>query len=265
MINRMAWRDSAPPLLTRDVIANIVKNQKLPSVFEQADNLIAYLALGDPGQEEEYDLHHGAIMGAKDGAGEDFIVQYLKQQGYIDLRGDVVRGWLRLTMKGWERADHLRRGAVNSRKAFMAMRFGDTVLDAVYEDFKEAVMQTGFSLFRLDEEPRAGLIDDRLRAEILASRFLIADLTHGNQGAYWEAGYAEGLGKPVIYTCEKKKFEDKTAGGTHFDTNHHLTVLWEPKDMPKACDDLKATIRTTLAGESKLQDDKRAEGTLLRG
>jgi nucleoside 2-deoxyribosyltransferase len=61
--------------------------------------------------------------------------------------------------------------------------------------------------------------------EIRMCRFLIADLTCGNQGAYWEAGYAEGLGKPVIYTCNKSYFDKE---GTHFDTNHHQTVLWDP-------------------------------------
>jgi len=35
-----------------------------------------------------------------------------------------------------------------------------------------------------------------------------------NPGAYWEAGYAEGLGKPVIYTCEEAKFVE----ASHFDT-----------------------------------------------
>ena len=64
----------------------------------------------------------------------------------------------------------------------------------------------GFDLFKSDDEPRAGLIDDQLRVDIQSSDFLIADLTHDNLGAYWEAGYAEGLGKPVIYTCEQENF-----------------------------------------------------------
>ena len=69
-----------------------------------------------------------------------------------------------------------------------------------------AVASAGFDLVRLDEDPQAGSIDERLRVEIRKSRFLVADLTHGNPGAYWEAGFAEGLGKPVIYTCEKDDF-----------------------------------------------------------
>ena len=78
---------------------------------------------------------------------------------------------------------------------------------------------------------------------------LISDLTHHNNGAYWEAGYAEGLGKPVIYTCREDVMKD-----THFDTNHHLIVKWTTKGIADAVDRLKATIRATLLGDAKLED-----------
>ncbi len=45
--------------------------------------------------------------------------------------------------------------------------------------------------------------------QIRDAKFVIADLTHGNDGAYWEAGYAEGLGKPVAYICEKEEFKKR--------------------------------------------------------
>ena len=106
-------------------------------------------------------------------------------------------------------------------------------------------------MFRLDEQPQAGLIDDRLRLEIRRSRFLVADLTRASNGAYWEAGYAEGLGKPVIYTCERTEFQKH---GTHFDTNHLHTVIWEESDLKTAGDRLALTIRTTLPDEAKLDD-----------
>ena len=113
---------------------------------------------------------------------------------------------------------------------------------------------TGFTLRRLDDVPRAGLIDDRLRVEIRACRFLLADLSHGNRGAHWEAGYAEGLGKPVIYTCRQNVFEDRNhANYPHFDTNHHLTVAWNPNNIVEALHDLKATIRATFP-EATQQD-----------
>ena len=96
------------------------------------------------------------------------------------------------------------------------------------------------------------MIDDRLRVEIQSSDFIVADLTHDNLGAYWEAGYAEGLRKPVIYTCEKEKFEKEK---THFDTNHHLTIIWDKTDPLKAGESLKATIRATLPELAKQEDE----------
>jgi nucleoside 2-deoxyribosyltransferase len=94
------------------------------------------------------------------------------------------------------------------------------------------------------------LIDDQIRVRIRASRFVIAELTHENRGVYWEAGFAEGLGRPVIYTC-KKSAELKT----HFDTNHHLTVRWEYDRLAEAASSLKATIRATLPTEAKQSDE----------
>jgi hypothetical protein len=79
--------------------------------------------------------------------------------------------------------------------AFIAMPFGDSFLDKVFSEcFRPAVAVTGFDLRRLDTHPKAGSIDDRLRVEIRGARFLIAELTGANPGAYWEAGFAEGLG-----------------------------------------------------------------------
>jgi nucleoside 2-deoxyribosyltransferase len=131
----------------------------------------------------------------------------------------------------------------------MAMQFGDNILDRIVDEhFRPAVKEAGFQLYRLDDKPEAGLIDARLRNEIRNCRFLIADLSHANAGSYWEAGYAEGLGKPVIYTCEKSVFDPKaaTVARPHFDTNHHLTVIWEESDPQTAARKLKETIRFTI-------------------
>jgi nucleoside 2-deoxyribosyltransferase len=117
------------------------------------------------------------------------------------------------------------------------------------------VRKTDFELRRLDEGQGAGLIDDQLRVLIRTSRFLVCDLTHGNRGAYWEAGYAEGLGKPVIYTCRRDVFEDRSdPNHPHFDTNHWVTVIWETADPAAAARKLKDTVRATLPAEARLID-----------
>lgn len=108
-----------------------------------------------------------------------------------------------------------------------------------------------FELRILTDRQPAGLIDDQLRVALRASRFVIADLTHGNNGAYWEAGFAEGLGRPVIYTCRKAEWDVRK---THFDTNHLVTIIWEPNQLEDAGTRLTATIRATLPGEARLRD-----------
>ncbi len=255
MTKREQWA-----ILTTDLIENILGNTVLPKHREQLDNFIVWMASTQP----KYGYHVGAVseeaiaaIGAEDETALGFVVSHAINLGLID--GKAVRATggvvgftpLSLTFAGWSRLDEIQRGNTSTRIAFMAMKFGDEQTDSLYRDyFKPAVKDCDFDLKRLDEGQPAGLIDDRLRVEIRQSRFLIADLTHNNNGAYWEAGFAEGLGKPVIYTCRKDVFEQ----GTHFDTNHHLTVIWEWDKVEEAVSKLKNTIRATLPSDAKLED-----------
>ncbi|HPL66168.1 MAG TPA: hypothetical protein PLG94_06535 [Smithellaceae bacterium] len=254
-IRRMQKQDSWPEINSK-ILDVIMENNYLPSPAEQADNLILWI--GDnvevPGVEIGVDPDlHKAIIGAVNNHNFHFIVSSLVEQGLVLSKSEMVKRPVTLSFRGWQRYELIKKGALDSRKAFMAMPYGNDLIDKVYRDyFKKAVEQTGFNLFRIDEKPKAGSIDDRLRVEIRTSKFLIAELTEGNHGAYWEAGFAEGLGKPVIYTCESTYFKNK---GTHFDTNHLHTVLWEREGLEDAAERLKITIRATLPEDAKLKDD----------
>jgi hypothetical protein len=235
-------------LLDLEACKRIVDAGVLPTPHEQGDNLIRWLGanLAGPGVSVRISFpQHGRIAEAQSEAGFNFVVAGLMNAGLLEgdrLMGPGANANVTLTFPGWERFEELRRGT-ESNRAFMAMQYGDPLLDQLVNDhFRPAVGRTGFELHRLDDQQPAGLIDDRLRIEIQSARFLIVDLTHGNRGAYWEAGYAEGLGKPVIYTCQHSKF----AEGSHFDTNHHLTVLWDETTIDVAMRKLKDTIRATI-------------------
>ncbi|WP_040852318.1 hypothetical protein [Nitrosospira lacus] len=249
-------------LLNTDNLPAIVSQTNLPTPPEQLDNLILFL--GDslpPGQHMGLGDEHIALIGARSLNNLGFIAGAAHNRGLIDGRilsdGQdvyVAINNARLTIDGWAAYLDLKKGKTDSKHAFMAMKFNEPVLDDIYlNHFKEAVKNTGFELTRLDEGQPAGLIDDHLRVRIRKARFIIADLTHHNNGAYWEAGHAEGLGKPVIYTCEKSVFNNKTES-THFDANHHLTVLWEHGRLEEAVKQLKATIRATFPLDAKMED-----------
>jgi hypothetical protein len=242
------------------LVKSIIQNHPRPTVQEQADSLIRWI--GDHvkigGQYTSIDeLTVQAIVGSATTEEFRFVSSCLRERGLIaDGSEPRVRGKVTLSFAGWERYQELKRATSDSHKAFMAMQYSNKQLADIFENvFKDAVAKTGFDVFRLVDTPQpAGLIDDDLRVKIRTSRFLIADLTDGNAGAYWEAGYAEGLGKPVIYTCRKEVFEDSKSC-PHFDTNHHLTILWDSDKPQAAGEKLKSTIRATLPAEAKLTDD----------
>jgi len=228
----------------------------LPSPPEQIENLLLWL--GDNLRVFGESIHirpetHSAVIGAANVENFLIVAKELIDRGLF--HGEAVMGpaiFGSLSLQGWQAYEELRRGRSTARKAFMAMVYGSAELDRAFANcFRPAVRSAGFSLRRLDESSKAGLIDNQLRVEIRTSRFLIADLTEGNQGAYWEAGYAEGLGKPVIYTCEKAFFDKHRS---HFDTEHHYTVLWEHDRFEDAAFALTTTIRATLPDEAQMED-----------
>ena len=154
-----------------------------------------------------------------------------------------------LTLEGWERYEREKRGDFRSNYGFIAMQFNDTELDSFIEDIVKPFVKEniGCDLVDMRDVSRAGIIDNIMRVRIRDAAFVIADLTHDNRGAYWEAGYAEGLGKPVIYTCKREKFEKD---GSHFDTNHCTTVLWSKEEPEKFRQELVATLHRSLDDSS---------------
>jgi hypothetical protein len=252
------------PVVTDGMTLRILQEDRLPPLIEQRDNLLHWL-----GKEHEIGLMYsfgyhgvGARVGSASMGAFQLLLEGMLDEGY--LRGKLGAsgdGAFKLAYRGLERLQELERGTPSGYNAFMAMKFGDAELDRIVDDhFRPAVKDTGFSLYRLDDKPEAGLIDARLRNEIRNCRFLIADLSHANHGAYWEAGYAEDLGKPVIYTCEKSVFDGKKAdiARPHFDTNHHLTIIWETAEPADAARRLTDAIRFTIPEAGQADDALRA-------
>lgn len=249
-----------PIELTSETMKYIIENVTFPSVKEQADILILWM--GDFAKSKSPDylipLKMGAlssIIGAKNSRTITYIAKSLVGKGILRVAFDSGgNSAVEITYDGWLYYEQLKRVAPLSRLTFMAMQYNNETLQRIYKEIiVDAVKQTGFDIRKLDDVKRAGLIDDKLRVEIRLSKFVIADLSDENRGAYWEAGFAEGLGKTVIYICEEKKF-DKLS--THFDTNHNLTVKWKDDDegLKKFADELKATIRATFPAEAKMED-----------
>ena len=111
------------------------------------------------------------------------------------------------------------------------MWFDDAMVDYRNQGIVPAIERAGFKAFTIDRKEHVNKIEDEVIAEIRRSRFVVADFTHGPDGArgsvYYEAGFAHGLGLDVIFTCRADCLE-----GLHFDTSHYNHIVWTtPEDL----------------------------------
>jgi hypothetical protein len=250
---RTAARGSGPLMITTDWLKHFKSDSSLPSPAVQAINIIRFI--GDEvtrsGERvSTFPVDFPAIVGAPNREFAAQLAKELRERGVlngIDASSNDGTDFIDigLTLDGWEQYEAEKRGRIAGKYGFIAMKYGDPVLEPFVMDVvKPAVKDgTGYDLIDMRNVARAGIIDNIMRTQIRDAAFVIVDLTHDNSGAYWEAGYAEGLGKPVIYICEKAKFE---AAKTHFDTNHCTTVLWSQEDKSNFSQELIATLRRSL-------------------
>ena len=150
-------------------------------------------------------------------------------------------GWVRETNKGGRGfsrsyayrvtvSGHVRIAEVgtnaDSSQAFVAMWFHDSMERVYDEGIAPAIHDCGFKAKRIDRDLKVDKIDDAIISEIRKSKFLVADFTHGRKGArggvYYEAGFAHGLGIPVIFTCRKNMIDE-----VHFDTRQYAHIPWD--------------------------------------
>lgn len=186
----------------------------------------------------------GQALGEPGGQNIVWAAEQLAAHGWIEY-GQLTHGGLklRLTQAGWLEYGHRFRAGEPNR-AFMALKFNAPDLTALVEQVCKPSAETiGLSLVTALDVARAGLIDDIMRVEIRRARVVLVELTHSNRGAYWEGGFAEGLGKPTIYLCRRLEWEREK---THFDTEHLHTIVWDPDDLADAHSRLTAALANTL-------------------
>ena len=164
------------------------------------------------------------------------ILRMLKQRGYLeaDFFGGSVGDFsatARPTAAGWAEIDKLSRPLSDSSQAFIAMWFHESTNDAYVKGIAPAISATGYRPIRIDKKEHNNKIDDEIIAEIRRSRFLVADFTcepkNVRGGVYYEAGFAQGLGIPVIWLCKDTSIEE-----LHFDTRQYAHIVWKtPADL----------------------------------
>jgi hypothetical protein len=147
------------------------------------------------------------------------LMRILEHEGFVQLKGG---GAALITPRGLLQAEELSQPGGVYLQGFVAMSFDHSMDDAYTLGFYPGIREAGYQPFRIDGKEHINGISDEILAEIRRSRFLVSDYTMMNNGVYFEAGVAVGLGIPVIATCRTDHFDT-----IHFDIKHINTLKWE--------------------------------------
>jgi nucleoside 2-deoxyribosyltransferase len=168
-----------------------------------------------------------------------FYLHHLFQLNYIE--GDLHSSELVVRPEGIHFVESLQRVGRDSEIGFCAMWFNDEVLPLWTDAIEPAITDAGFDPKRVDFIHHNNRIDDEILAWIRRSRFLIADLTGHRQGVYFEAGFAMGLGLPVVWMVM-----DSDAANTHFDNRQFNRIEWSYDNLAEARGRLRDRIIATI-------------------
>lgn len=172
-----------------------------------------------------------------------YEISMQEELGWLEIHNSHIR----LTPAGVKRLEELETKAVNSEQTFVAMWFDESVDEAYEKGIEPAIRDSGYRPLRIDKKEHNNKIDDEIIREIRRSRFVICDFTcgfveHGGErtalprgGVYYEAGFAQGLGIPVIWMCRADHIEH-----VHFDTRQFNHLVWEKSE------DLRTRLRNRI-------------------
>lgn len=209
----------------------------------------------------------------------NFLFEYLKNKGWLDRFQHHSHGIkYRLSVDGYTRIYELQHLVVDSSQGFVAMWFSDEMTKARNVGLKKGILDAGYKPYIVDEDDFLETIDDKIIAEIRRSRFLVADFTQNTYkdyvqdleenenreeaekkeikpqnygargGVYFEAGFAYGLGIPVIHTCREDSKDN-----LHFDIRQRPHIVWTtPEDLREKL----ANKISALLGDGPLKDNE---------
>lgn len=165
------------------------------------------------------------------------VLKYLLEERFLTVNYGIDGSiGISLAANGYKRIDELQRNKSTGNTALVAMKFGDET-KPVREAIKHGIKEAGYTPIVYDEVENNDYIMPELLKSIRDSRFVVVDLSDYNNGAYFEEGYAMGIGKPVIQVCKK--------GVTlHFDAAQKNTIVWatETELAERLTNRIKATI-----------------------
>ena len=128
--------------------------------------------------------------------------------------------------------------------------------DERFQVIETVLQEFGCVAIRIDKQQHLGDLVSRIKQEIQRSRFVIADLTDERPSCYFEVGYAEALGRPVMHVASRESImEPGTETKIHFDIHSNVRFFTNHTQL---AEEIKAAIE---ANEAALLSDQDHPGT----
>ncbi|HEY6195519.1 MAG TPA: hypothetical protein VI504_10790 [Candidatus Eisenbacteria bacterium] len=205
------------------------------SVAEKGDRLLAILAHTSPapGRLIPVQCDSPSLL-ARTQAWDAVELAYLTQEylgsdlGQLQVKNPTVLvnnvTQVKIAAPGWARLAEMRHKPSTSRVGFVAMWFHPGLETLRDDGLQAAIRDAGYEPQVINLHEHVNRIDDEIIAQIRQSRFIVADFTGSRGGVYFEAGFALGLGLPVIWTCKQATLDKKRL---HFDVAHFNFLGWD--------------------------------------
>ena len=190
-----------------------------------------------------------------------FIIETAIKKGLLAESFEHAPPQSTITLDGWERIEELGYSLTLSDQIFVAMWFGDKEQAQLYSKaIKPAIEAAGYVAVRIDTTEHNEKIDDQIIAEIRKSKAVVVDLTCGlaspigtwtkaqtvgapRGGVFYEAGFAMGLGLPVIWSVKQEIAEHENV--VHFDVRQYNQLRWT-SDLEDFKERLRFRIEATI-------------------
>jgi nucleoside 2-deoxyribosyltransferase len=156
------------------------------------------------------------------------ILKELSEQGLIRDGNSTLKELRKiLTLRGLEIIENLQNYSIDSKQAFVAMWFDQQMDDHYKDGIKKAIEKAGYKAVKINLQDFNGKICDEIIAEIKRAKFLVADFSGLRSGVFFEAGFAKGLGREVIFIVRKADVEELKL---HFDTRQYNHIVYDSSE-----------------------------------
>ncbi len=240
---RQASESGSTLRIDHSSIPRLIAAHKGTSVTRNLEKLLQFLGRRAKHPSDAIDVYSESdftVIDTDEPADVDVYLDWLEKDDLIKIEPNVDFRRVILTHHGWQRLQTERVSGGKPGTCFVAMSFDPSMIEAFELGVLPAVeTDCGFTALRVDRKEHNNQITDEIMAGIRSAELTIADFTGHRAGVYYEAGFARGLGREVIYCCRENDFKER-----HFDTSVMNHVVWtDPTELrTKLANRIRATI-----------------------